>query len=219
MLGVFPEILVLANGVSVYGGYDASWQRSPSNVTKITGSGPVSEAVNATVITSPTTIQPLTLAPGSSSLPGESSYGIGGAGSPALVADHVTVLAARGTDGSSGVTGAPGFPGGNGHSSNGVKRGSPSTRFWAAPAPAFAPDGWPTTASYRVASVLPKSLQRLDCPERQCGHPDRLGTIRPGARTMAGAGVGAPSRRPASVGGEARHEVHWRARRMRFLGL
>lgn len=118
-LGVYPEMLRLANGVSVYGGYDALWQRSPSNVTKITGSGAVSEAVYATGITRPTTVQLLTLAPGPSSLPGESSYGVGGAGSPALVLDHVTVLAARGTDGSSGAAGAPGVPGGNGHSSNG----------------------------------------------------------------------------------------------------
>ena len=35
--GVFPETLTVANGVSVFGGYDASWHRSPSNVTKITG--------------------------------------------------------------------------------------------------------------------------------------------------------------------------------------
>ena len=70
--GVYPETLNVANGVSVYGGYDASWQRSPANVTKITGttfSGD-SEAATAFSVTSPTTLQLLTLAPSAPTSPG-----------------------------------------------------------------------------------------------------------------------------------------------------
>ena len=35
--GTYPELLIVTNGVGVYGGYDASWQRGLSNETRITG--------------------------------------------------------------------------------------------------------------------------------------------------------------------------------------
>jgi hypothetical protein len=35
--GVYPELLKVAKGVSVYGGYNSSWRRSPANKTEITG--------------------------------------------------------------------------------------------------------------------------------------------------------------------------------------
>ena len=125
--GLYPEVLTVSNGVSVFGGYDGSWQRSTANVTKITGSGPESVAAIASGITTPTTLQLLTLAPTAPTLPGHSSYGLRGVGSTALALDHVTVIAAPGTpggpgaDGARGANGSPGVngsPGNNG--SNGV---------------------------------------------------------------------------------------------------
>jgi hypothetical protein len=117
--GAFPEMLVLAKGVSVFGGYDASWQRAPSNITKITGTGSASVAAIASGITTSTTLQLVTLAPTTPVQSGASSYGLRGLGSPGLVLDHVTVIAAPGVAGVSGQTGAQGANGGDGTASAG----------------------------------------------------------------------------------------------------
>jgi hypothetical protein len=114
--GVYPELLTVANGVSVYGGYDSSWQRSPANTTEITGAEQAmgTLAAQATNITAPTTLQLLTLEPSDPTAPGEGSYGLEGTGDTGLVLDHVTVLAAQGTAGAAGADGIPGLPGGDG---------------------------------------------------------------------------------------------------------
>jgi hypothetical protein len=64
-LGVYPETLVVANGVSVYRGYDTSWERSPANITKITGvATPSGDSTAATAegVSRHTNLQLLTLA-------------------------------------------------------------------------------------------------------------------------------------------------------------
>ncbi|HEY5143546.1 MAG TPA: hypothetical protein VII98_08600 [Solirubrobacteraceae bacterium] len=111
--GAFPETLSLAKGVSVLGGYDASWQRAPSNITKITGAGSTAAAVIAVGITAPTTLQLVTLEPIKPVQSGASSYGLRGSGSPLLVLDHVKVIAAPGVAGAPGGAGAHGASGGS----------------------------------------------------------------------------------------------------------
>jgi hypothetical protein len=59
--GTFPEVLVVANGVNVFGGYDANWQRSPTNITRITGTAQSPWAADAEGIGARTTLQSLTL--------------------------------------------------------------------------------------------------------------------------------------------------------------
>jgi hypothetical protein len=117
--GVFPETLDVVNGVNLYGGYDAAWQRSPANVTKITGPPGVPGDVAAAVangVTKPTELQLLTLAPSAPTSLGASSYGLQGKDSGRLVLDHVTVTAAPGATGAPGLNGSPGAPGGDGSS-------------------------------------------------------------------------------------------------------
>ena len=114
--GVYPEALTVANGVNVYDGYDVSWQRSPANITKITGSGTPTDfgAAVANNITTPTTLQLLTLTASSPTSPGATAYGLRGYGSPALLLDHVTIRAAAGTAGAAGPDGRLGANGGDG---------------------------------------------------------------------------------------------------------
>ncbi|MHB8817353.1 MAG: CARDB domain-containing protein, partial [Steroidobacteraceae bacterium] len=119
--GTYSEILNVANGVSVFGGYDAHWHRSPANTTTITGvtTGPPvfsfeTEAALAVGVTTPTTLQLLRLAPLMPYFLGMSSYGLQGSGSTGLLLDHDTVLAQPGRPGPDGVNGTPGTPGGNG---------------------------------------------------------------------------------------------------------
>lgn len=115
--GTYPELVQVANGVSVYGGYSASWQRSPANVTKVTGATTSSgdtEAAEAFSVTSPTTVQLLTLSPGTPITPGANSYGLRGSGDTGLVLDHLTVVAGPGVSGAGGGNGSTGIAGGDG---------------------------------------------------------------------------------------------------------
>src|SRR5207248_9378393 len=61
--GLFQETLNVANGVSVFGGYDATWQRSPAHITNITGAptGGDTQGAVAQGVTTSTTLQLLTL--------------------------------------------------------------------------------------------------------------------------------------------------------------
>jgi hypothetical protein len=112
--GDFKEVLVESNGVSVYGGYDTRWQRSPANVTKITGAAPdLWAAAVADGIVTQTTLQLLTFAPPTPTHPGVTAYGLVGDGSPRLTLDHVTVAAPSGVAGPDGANGAPGAAGGD----------------------------------------------------------------------------------------------------------
>ena len=116
-IGTYAEELRVASGVSVYGGYGPVWQRTLVLPTRITGSangfGDTEGAV-ATNVTTPTTLQLLTIAPATPTMAGASSYGLRGAHSPGLRLERVTVVAASGAPGSAGAAGTPGAPGGNG---------------------------------------------------------------------------------------------------------
>ncbi|HEX6710911.1 MAG TPA: CARDB domain-containing protein [Rubrobacter sp.] len=114
--GIYTERLDVANGVGVYGGYGTTWKRPLSNITKVTGT--TSSSAVANNVTSPTTLQLLSLAPVAPDGPGKSSCGLRGANSGGLLIDHVTVHAAPGTDGLAGAKGTQGTSGGDGHPGN-----------------------------------------------------------------------------------------------------
>ncbi len=112
--GAYAERLFVLPGVSVYGGYGPSWQRSLASRTRITGATDVAsdtEGALALNVTTPTTLQLLTLSPGA---PAASSYGLRGLHSPGLRLDHVIVVAAPGAPGPAGAAGTVGALGGNG---------------------------------------------------------------------------------------------------------
>jgi CARDB/Protein of unknown function (DUF1565) len=121
--GTYGEELQVASRVSVYGGYMASWRRSLSTPTRITGAATDSEAALALNITGQTTIQLVTLAPGAPTASGASSYGLRGTHSPGLRIEHTSVIAAPGAAGAAGVDGAPGASGGNGGDADQVTGG------------------------------------------------------------------------------------------------
>jgi hypothetical protein len=115
-VGTYAEELRVTPGVSVYGGYGPSWQRTLSLPTRITGAtngaGDTDGAV-AVGVTTPTTLQLLTLAPATPAAAGGTSYGLRGSGSSGLALERVTVIAARGAPGAPGPAGPQGAPGGN----------------------------------------------------------------------------------------------------------
>jgi CARDB len=119
-VGTYAEILNVANGVSVYGGYDGTWRSSPSGATVISGGvDPAlsdTEAAVAEGITSPTTLWRVTLAPASPLVPGHSSYGLRAGNSGGLRLEDLIAHAAPGTAGANGGNGAPGADGEGGQS-------------------------------------------------------------------------------------------------------
>jgi hypothetical protein len=125
-LGDYHEALAVSNGVSVFGGYDASWNRSLTNQTRILGAvgafGDTEGAV-ASNVTAPTTLQLLTLSPGAPH-PGRSSYGLRGINAGGLRLQLLTVHAAAGAAGVSGSNGLTGANGGGGTSAVGLLHGA-----------------------------------------------------------------------------------------------
>ena len=72
-VGTYTEELVVASGVSVYGGYGPTWQRTLSLPTRITGATNVygdTEGAIAADVGTPTTLQLLTITPGTPAVPG-----------------------------------------------------------------------------------------------------------------------------------------------------
>ncbi len=114
--GIYTERLVVANGVSVYGGYGTDWSRSLLNDTRITGGpgGGGTEAATASGITATTTLQHVTLAPGPGASGGASSYGIRAVNSPGLVLEAIVAAGGAGGAGSPGSAGSNGAKGKNG---------------------------------------------------------------------------------------------------------
>jgi len=116
--GTYAERLVVADGVSVYGGYDAkSWQRRDTNLTWIQGaklpSG--SEGARAEGIGTPTTLQRLRIsAPDAAT---GSAYGLVAIEATRLRLERVDVSAGAGANGAPGAAGSQGSngkPGANG---------------------------------------------------------------------------------------------------------
>lgn len=128
-IGTYSEALRVASGVSIYGGYGPSWQRTLSLPTRITGATNASgdtEGAVAVGVTTPTTLQLLSLAPPEPTVPDASSYGLRGSGSPALALERLTVMAAPGAPGAAGSAGLPGAPGGNAGRNNAPRLGGTS---------------------------------------------------------------------------------------------
>jgi hypothetical protein len=95
-VGTYAEELRVVPGVSVYGGYSPLWQRSLSSVTRITGAttgAGDTEGALAFNVTTPTTLQLLTIPPGTPAAAGASSYGLRGVHSPGLRLDSRCVPA------------------------------------------------------------------------------------------------------------------------------
>jgi hypothetical protein len=119
--GTYDEELDVVSRVGVYGGYSASWRRSLTSTTRITGAATTSGATEGAValnVAATTTLQLLTLAPGAPIAPGASSYGLRGIHSPGLRIERVTVLAAPGAAGAAGENGTAGRFGGNAGNGN-----------------------------------------------------------------------------------------------------
>lgn len=187
--GVFPETLDVPNGVSVFGGYDASWQRSPSHVTKITGEELAYAAAVAYGVKTPTIVQLVSLLPEKAKLPGSTSYGLRGAESPALVLDHVTVVAAPGTNGRAGSNGQAGAAGAEGHAGNGGGGGAGGTSTAAHPGGKGGPGGYDGENGYEGEAgqlTEPDSWGRMGGP----GGPGGEGSSNP---KVGGPGYGGDS--------------------------
>jgi len=128
-IGTYAEELRVAPGVSVYGGYGPAWQRTlalPTRITGVTDLDGDTEGAVAAGVSTPTTLQLLSLAPATPTVPGASSYGLRGSGSPGLALDHMTVTAAAGTRGAAGAVGSPGAAGGNAGRNNVPRLGGTS---------------------------------------------------------------------------------------------
>jgi Big-like domain-containing protein/K319-like protein len=143
--GTYAEAIVLANGVSIFGGFDASkgWLRSVSN--QVIVAAPSAVAVSAAAVTVPLELQMVSIRSAAATVPGASSIGVSvssssarialrdssvaaGAGAPAAVAFN-GVAGAKGGDGGKGATPARGVGGfsscaGGGNGGIGVKGSS-----------------------------------------------------------------------------------------------
>jgi CARDB len=118
-VGTYYETLIVANGVSVYGGYDSTWKPASSGATVVAGSINSSNdavGVEAPAVTKPTTLEHLTITAPSPSVPGHSSYGVQGFDSGGLRLLHVTIHAAQGAAGANGLNGTKGADGAGGQS-------------------------------------------------------------------------------------------------------
>ncbi|WP_268921167.1 hypothetical protein [Sandaracinus amylolyticus] len=110
--------LQLANGVSIYGGYDAaaSWARSDSTIAHI--SGPAT-AVRAQGISTPTVVDRIDVTAASNVAPGGASIAVHAIDAPGLIWRVGVVEAGQGGAGTGGTGGTRGDPGGDGNPSVG----------------------------------------------------------------------------------------------------
>lgn len=128
--GTYAETLVLADGVSVYGGYDAaaSWSRG-LNVTAI--ESPAAVGVVAQNLTKPTEIQLLVVTAANAGAPlpngdGASSVGVQVTGSTGVLTVRGCVInAGAGGAGAVGTDTAVGASGGTGGAASGTMHGAP----------------------------------------------------------------------------------------------
>jgi len=109
--GSYNEQIVMSPGVTVYGGFDETWTRSPSVVTEIVGASPV---VKFEAITVATAIDTFTIKADDATVLGDSSYAVLAVNSQLVELRDVTIdagIGAAGTDGTNGVNGANGTAG------------------------------------------------------------------------------------------------------------
>ncbi len=113
--GTFAEAITLANGVSVFGGFDASqgWRRAASNQTII--AAPSAVAVTATGVTVPLELQMVSIRSAAATVPGASSVGVSVSNSSGRIALRgSSVTAGAGAAAAATLSGAPGAIGGRG---------------------------------------------------------------------------------------------------------
>lgn len=124
-LGTYNETVTMQAGVSIYGGYSAAsnWTRSAANTTTINGqAGTIYAGVIATGISTATTIDRFVIksanAAGTTTISttifGNSSYGVYTAGCSNLIIKNNTILPGNGATSTAAATGNTGSTGGNG---------------------------------------------------------------------------------------------------------
>ncbi|MCB1584158.1 MAG: putative metal-binding motif-containing protein [Xanthomonadales bacterium] len=117
--GIFNEMVVLADGISLYGGYEQSnaWYRNMT-LTGILSNGVIADqrvGVNGENITSATTIDFFEILTTNASIPGASNYGLRCINCDGLTISNNTITSG---DASNGATGQPGQTGSNGINGN-----------------------------------------------------------------------------------------------------
>lgn len=111
--GDYAESLTLASGVSIYGGFDASWVRdTAASITKVIGG---TQAISGNAV-SLLTIDGLTVTSRTATAPGASSYGLFFANSSGVTVSNNRITAGSGAAGADGVPGSLGLPGASGAS-------------------------------------------------------------------------------------------------------
>ncbi|UCG87641.1 MAG: Ig-like domain-containing protein, partial [Gemmatimonadota bacterium] len=108
--GTYAETVQLADGISMYGGYDAAanWQRTASNVVLIDGD---TAAVIAQSLGRRTVLDLVTIRSADNATAGGSSTGIYVADSDSLVLRNLSVTAGDGAPGAAGTAGTAGASG------------------------------------------------------------------------------------------------------------
>src|SRR5215510_5290496 len=109
--GSYAEALAMRSGVTVYGGFDARWNRGDAATTEITAPSP---AVKFDALAAATGLDHVTVKTADAAQPGASSIAVLVTGSAMVQLTSVKLLSgagANGTDGSDGGNGGTGLPG------------------------------------------------------------------------------------------------------------
>jgi hypothetical protein len=109
--GVYTELVTMRSGVSVYGGFDMSWMRTPGSVTEIDGPSP---AVIFDALPTGAALDRFTVKSADATAMGESSYAIVIKSSQGVELRDLTVMPGAGAPGGTGENGGTGSSGGNG---------------------------------------------------------------------------------------------------------
>src|SRR5215211_3277456 len=111
--GTYNERVVLAGGISLYGGYGAGWNRSDGATTTIMSTTPVAgdrvvalEALNVVPVTR---VERFRIETGDVSAAGVDSYAVRVVGSPGLRLEDWVIVAGDGGPGAAGSSGADGL--------------------------------------------------------------------------------------------------------------
>jgi len=113
--GSYAEAIAMRSGVTIYGGFDASWNRGDAPVTEIVAASP---AVVFDALTARTGLDHVTVKSADAAQPGASSIAVLITGSTMVELARVTLLpgaGANGRDGGDGSNGGAGSPGTDGH--------------------------------------------------------------------------------------------------------
>jgi len=117
-LGTYNEQVVLANGVSMWGGYNSlsGWQRGNANSdinSSVSFSGHII-AIRGSGITLPTTVSDFDIISSNAISPGRSSYGVYCVSCSGLILTDNSITPGTGASGTSGTGGSQGVNGANG---------------------------------------------------------------------------------------------------------